>query len=89
MPELSEKEFKHAGTTWIATRESGVWAGHHSPGVQLPMPPLAGVRFKSAQGEVRFVHLEPPELPSEDGFARLSDRQLIVLFEKARPQPSA
>lgn len=47
------------------------------------MPPQAGVRFESADGEVRFIHLEPPELPSEDGFALLSEQQLISLLEKA------
>jgi hypothetical protein len=85
------RTFEHEGTEWtvrvrpLVPGEAGPWR----PG-NLIVPRTAGLVFRSAEGERRVLPMEPPELPTDDRLAQLSEEGLRRLLDQASPHdPSA
>jgi hypothetical protein len=77
------REFFADGQFWTAELESGVAGGNMTPGELLEMPPVPGIHFRATDGEVRFLQLEYPELPTRRAFPDIEVDALRTFLQRA------
>ena len=77
------REFFADGQFWTAELESGWRAAHVQPGELREPPPLSGLHFRATDGEVRFLALDYPDLPTRDAFPGLDVAALRAFLQRA------
>lgn len=84
-PARGRRQFNADGRRWTAERIS-VRGRAMLPGTDLGAPRIPGLQFRAEDGEIRFLGLEYPALPTERSFAELSDDELRALLNRAQCQ---
>jgi hypothetical protein len=83
------RDFESDGERWQVRRQLPVWTGRARPGVRIPDPPPAGLRFTSKGGERRFLpQTYPFEILTEEELAALPETQLTEYLQRAEREPT-